>query len=427
MDLIADRFALDERGRAVDLATGARVTLIVEPAGDVSQQLQWSERCETLHTLRHPAIASLVDFGLTGPASRFEAWACDGAWRGSPDVARSVCARARRVLRAACLSIGAAADDLAYTRRDGAGIFLPDAGSGYPSAAADAPDAALPLTEHGIRLIDRPAVAALAEVVRTQSGSRSPIVSLFGARESGLTCAVDAIARAARLTGFIPVAAPLLDSPAGPLWNGRSLLVIAADPAPPTWSAFVRTSLRIAQPHMLLIAADAECRAVDGVPLRGVSPDALVDAVRPRVVGGPHEAAVRAAAEHAHGLPGRFARRIWRRARGASASDWDRAPHDDRRRAAGRVRCRRCRARSHAGCGGRLRVARAGRACRAAPPHRDRAHPARCRPSCAGHARAAPGDCRACAPRRLDRRGRGAASISRRRCCGAAVRPTHTS
>src|SRR5438876_407056 len=96
MRLVADRFACGDDGDAVDLATGARVLLIAGTAGSVSDQLRWNERCDLLHALGHRAIVPLLDFGLVGEHSRFEAWACGPSWPGSADEARGVHARATR-------------------------------------------------------------------------------------------------------------------------------------------------------------------------------------------------------------------------------------------------------------------------------------------------------------------------------------------
>src|SRR5260221_5319374 len=74
MQLVADRFAVDEGGRALDLASGARVTLITGSAGRVSDPMQWAGRCASLRGTRHRSRATLVDCGLFGETSRFEAW-----------------------------------------------------------------------------------------------------------------------------------------------------------------------------------------------------------------------------------------------------------------------------------------------------------------------------------------------------------------
>ena len=233
MQLVADRFALADSGDAVDPATGSRVRLVIEAAGDVPQQLQWSERCDTLHSLHHHAIAPLVDFGLTGPSSRFEAWTSGSAWTGSPDEAHAVRERARSFLDAVGLSVGSGGTESIRSAERGMGIWVPDAGTGYPAASDTAAGARLPLVEHGIRLIERPAVAALAEMFRVSSGSRPHVASVWAPPESGKRTAIRGLARAARLHGLVPVAVHLLDSIYTPLWERRSLLVIALDAASP--------------------------------------------------------------------------------------------------------------------------------------------------------------------------------------------------
>jgi len=74
MQLAADRFAVHDDGRAVDLATGTRVVLIVGEIQTAAEQLAWSVRCDLFQRLRHQAIAPLIDYGLLGRTERFEAW-----------------------------------------------------------------------------------------------------------------------------------------------------------------------------------------------------------------------------------------------------------------------------------------------------------------------------------------------------------------
>ena len=85
MQLVADRFVVDDRskrddGRAIDLATGTSVILTIGSAGGVSEQTRWTLRCDGLHRLHHRSIAPLLDFGMIGESSRFEAWRCGGTW-----------------------------------------------------------------------------------------------------------------------------------------------------------------------------------------------------------------------------------------------------------------------------------------------------------------------------------------------------------
>jgi len=312
MQLVADRFAVTENGDAMDLATGARVELRIEPAGDAPQQVLWNERCAALHAIRHPAIAPLVDFGLTARTARFEAWGCGPRFRESADHARAIHARATAFLRATNATIDAPALDAVRTSHFGTGIWLPGAGSGYPSGVADPPIVPLPIVEHGVRTIDRPAVTALSEMFRAPAGPRPQIASLWGPPQSGKREVLRALARAARLQGFVPVAAHLLDSTYGELWQGRSLLVLALDSPRWPWTEFLRTSLTIALPHVLIVAGETEVGGVEGVPLRAVAADALVAAVRPSIAGTTLEPRVCTLARHARGLPGRFVRRLWR-------------------------------------------------------------------------------------------------------------------
>src|SRR5438094_350155 len=171
MKLMADRFAIDERGRALDLATGARVMVTVATSGGTSEQVRWRARCDTLHALHHGAIAPLVDFGLIGESSRFEAWACGGPWRATADDAHAVHDRAERFLRAMSLSSSSFARDRIRLRATGQGQLVPDAGSGYPSEEQLTAGEALPIADCGLRQIERTQVATLAEMFQSPLGA----------------------------------------------------------------------------------------------------------------------------------------------------------------------------------------------------------------------------------------------------------------
>ena len=124
MQLVADRFVVrdGESGRACDLASGSDVVLVVGTAGGVSDQLRWTDRCSALRALEHHSIARLVDFGLLGEASRFEAWSCGPAWAGAAQVSASTRDRVKQFANAA----GAADNqyDIAAAREvTGASVF----------------------------------------------------------------------------------------------------------------------------------------------------------------------------------------------------------------------------------------------------------------------------------------------------------------
>jgi DNA-binding NtrC family response regulator/tetratricopeptide (TPR) repeat protein len=306
MQLLADRFAVDDRGRAIDLASGARVAIATTSGGGVSEQLRWNARCGWLHTLQHRAIASLVDYGLVGDCSRFEAFDCGSIRRGATDEMRAVHDRAARFLHGTGLSAAPFAHDRVRTRSDGRAVWLPDANSGYEREDAT-PTPTLALRDCGLRIVERPAVAALAEMFQLD-GARPRIAALWGPAGSGKRLVVRALARAARASGLVPIAAPMIDSPLAELWRGRSLFIVAADGDAATWRLFVGATVRTARPHVLLIVSDLEHRFVDGVGLRRLGVDALVASILPAVAGTPHEDSARRIAERAQGLPGRFAR-----------------------------------------------------------------------------------------------------------------------
>src|SRR5262245_42832344 len=93
MECVADRFVEPTNGDVVDLATGEHVLMTIASAGGEAEQRRWTTRCDLFHKLHHPAIATLVDFGLVGEGKRFEAWGCSERARevgeGGAHVARA--------------------------------------------------------------------------------------------------------------------------------------------------------------------------------------------------------------------------------------------------------------------------------------------------------------------------------------------------
>ncbi|HMB79874.1 MAG TPA: hypothetical protein VKI43_07395, partial [Vicinamibacterales bacterium] len=314
---MADRFAVHEGTRAFDLATGARVTLITGTAGGVSEQMRWQERCASLHALRHRAVAPLVDFGLLGESRRFEAWGCGGV-RRARDEGKRLHASATLWLRACGLSTGLLTADAVRQAADGHGVWVPDAGTGYPGEQRIA-DCGLRIAECGLRIVEQPALPVLAEMFHSHDGARPRVAALWGPRGAGKRVLVGELARIARARGFVPVAARLIGSRQAELWRGRSLFVIAdaADERP--WSAFLDAALRTAQPHALLLVGEEECRSIGGVALGPLDVDALTAAIYPQASGERVEQMVRRAAERARGWPGRFARTLWPASGEASA------------------------------------------------------------------------------------------------------------
>src|SRR5947209_5963469 len=83
VDLVADRFAVSDAQRVVDLATGEPVVLRITSAGGPHDQRRWALRCDEFVKVRHRRMAPLVDYGEIGETQRFEAWGCGLAWTGS--------------------------------------------------------------------------------------------------------------------------------------------------------------------------------------------------------------------------------------------------------------------------------------------------------------------------------------------------------
>ena len=187
MRLVADRFAFDgeEDGRGVDLATGARVVMCVGSAGGVSDQMRWTLRCDTFGSLQHHAIAPLLDWGIVGESSRFEAWLCGSAWRGSPEEARPVREIARQFLQASGLSAGDPSTECMRTGREGRVVLLPDAGTGYSQDTSEHAAETAPMRIRGLSIIDRRAVSALAEMFHAAGGVRPHISAVWGPPGSG--------------------------------------------------------------------------------------------------------------------------------------------------------------------------------------------------------------------------------------------------
>src|SRR5262245_59550747 len=169
MRLVADRFVVEDNGRSFDLATGDRVVVLVSRSGDTAGQLRWAVRCDALQSLRHAAIAPLVDYGLIGTCERFEAWRCGPPWTGAPGAAVRAVERAVAFLRA-CGHIAECSTSCVRAGAGGTPTVLPDAGTGFAADGSTSVEVAM--EARGLALVPRRAVAALAEMFRIDGGAR---------------------------------------------------------------------------------------------------------------------------------------------------------------------------------------------------------------------------------------------------------------
>jgi DNA-binding NtrC family response regulator len=308
MQLVADRFVVQDDGCAWDLATAARVSLTIASTGGLGEERRWLLRCDALHRVRHRALAPLVDFGPLGVAQRFEAWECGARWRGAADDAL----RAQRLVAQFMETAGLTPGDSAGTAHQGeaGAVIVPAVDAGFPAPA----DARAPDSEGGppgVAIIDRAPVAAIADSLASDAEPRSRAVALWGPPGSGKRTAVLLLARTARLHGLVPVNARFVRSAVADVLRDRRLFVIDDGCGSPAWSAFLTAMLGSARPHVWLRVGADEVPGVDGVPLGRLSAETLAQAVRPRPDSARAAGRIRRLAERSEGLPGRFVRSLW--------------------------------------------------------------------------------------------------------------------
>jgi tetratricopeptide (TPR) repeat protein len=314
VQLVADRFAVDDRGRAIDLASGAAVRLVWSAAGGVSEQAQWAARCARFAALHHPSIARLLDYGVCGEGRRIEAWRAAGAWRGARDAAMQALGRANWCLAHDGLTpVGAGIEAIAV--HDGLPVVVPDHAAGLPTASPAEPGASDDVAERAdalgvVRTPDRQ-IEALTELLGGQVTPRAVALSVWGGDGSGIECAVEALVRTARIAGLVPVRVDLLDDTIAPLLRGRTLLIVARDQVDAGWSTLLTAALETPKPHMVLFAGACAVSGVHTVSLGRVSAEALVSWVRPSPRTAAASRRVQAAARRAQGLPDRFERLLW--------------------------------------------------------------------------------------------------------------------
>ncbi len=310
LELVADRFAAAADGRVVDLATGYSVVLTIASAGGQAEQTRWAARCDGLQKLRHRAIARLLDYGAVGETQRFEAWRCGDAWAGARAQAEEVARRASAFLRACGLTAGGRAAEAVRCAADAA-VVLPDAAAGYPERSDEPPP--IDLDGCGLMLRQRRALPVVAELFGAASDAGPRAIAIWGPEGSGRTALLLELARAARLQGFVPIAAHLLKQPSfRALVGGRSLFLMD-DEVGAGWTALLDASIQAPRPHVLVVAGREDVPAIDGVALERLSPDVLASTLRPGELPPVLARRVRKAADRAGGSPGRFAQLLWGR------------------------------------------------------------------------------------------------------------------
>jgi DNA-binding NtrC family response regulator len=301
MKCVADRFVETANGDIVDLATGERVLLTIASAGGDTEQRRWMIRCDLFQKLHHPAIAMLIDYGLIGEGRRFEAWRCSEPWRGGETAAANAARAVRSFLDACELTIDA--DEASAVCRFGSHpIVVPAVGCGYP-ITSPAKASAIPIAvgNCGVLFVERSAAGAVVELLE-QHDSVPHVVAICGVPGAGKTTMVRQLARAARLQGYVPLSARLLDTPLAHALSGRSALIIDDD-ASVGAQGLLDVAVRWPRRHVLLTTSRDGIGGC-AVVLNRLQPLALASAVLPAALA--ESPAVRRAAVRANGVPGTF-------------------------------------------------------------------------------------------------------------------------
>ncbi len=222
LELVLDRFVAVGGGRAIDLANGDLVWLRTGASLDECGHRRRAETAARVSALRIPGMAPLVDYGLSRRNEWLEAYRLGplGADAGSagdrPLPARTIAAL---LARAGC----AVSEDPKGCRAapEPPGLFIPEplervlASQGGqaplpPVASADRPAA-------GTIIERRDELDPVMEWIAGPAESGARIVRIEAPSGAGLRTFFDAIAREARLAGFVPVSSLLCSHAPSPM------------------------------------------------------------------------------------------------------------------------------------------------------------------------------------------------------------------
>jgi DNA-binding NtrC family response regulator len=314
MDLVADRFLVCAQGTTIDLASGDRVELVLSANGGVAEQARWAMRCGRFAHLHHRSIARLLDYGPVGATRRFEAWRCDGRWHGSLHERERVRRRVDELFRASAWT-GAAVDPESVRRVRGRAVVLPASHAGFDLEGAAAGEREIDCRSSpavlGVMEIARQSVATIAEGFNDRAGTRCRTIALCGAPGSGRDTAAMSLARAARLSGYVPLASHLVRPGLDQILAGRSVALFIRTDLSDGWRAFVHISLTSHRPHVGVFVGAKSPPDVWRVSLERMSVTTIEAAVWPTAVPPRLRRRITAAAKRARGLPGRFEALVW--------------------------------------------------------------------------------------------------------------------
>lgn len=304
--LVADRF-VRLNGAWIDLGTARFVKLRVLPAGSTRDQILWNSQCAALADLRHPLLNALIDYGLIDNDRRFEAYLPLPPLPVKSRRADQLIAHARRFVQAHVASLKA-----------------PDIDPLMRSMERHRCCSSRPI---GLVLQPRAVYNAIADALDLAWPIGPSLVYIGGSVHSGLRTTRLIAARLARLRGYMPIDAGVLEKQPeiAQLAGSRHVCLLADERLVRCASVralLSRLSVESARRHVLFVFTRTEslpprrCIAIERMGVIAMSGMVFVDREQ-----GPKPADILDAARMADGRPGIFLDRL-----GSAAYDTIRAP-----------------------------------------------------------------------------------------------------
>ena len=289
--VVADRF-VRANNAWIDLGTGQIATLRIVPAGSRHEQFVWSMHCGVLANLRHPLLNPLIDYGIIERQRRFEAYATRSPIRISARIADRLTAHALRFLHVHGLPA-------AQSERD-------------PLIRSVERVRSTALRPIGAVLQPRAVYDAIADALDAVWPPGLSPIFIGGSWQSGLRTARLIAARLARLRGYVPIDAGLLDerSSITEAAANRHVCVLADDrqaAGPFVRTLMTRLGFESGRRHVLLVFARPQSDppgrwiAIERMGVTAMSGMVFIDREQ-----GPTAAEILDAARLADGRPGVF-------------------------------------------------------------------------------------------------------------------------
>ena len=294
--VVADRFVRCADAW-IDLGTGRTTKLRILPAGSRNEQIVWNTQCAVLANLRHPLINPLIDYGLIDSQHRFEAYAAQPAIRVSIRAANHLKAHGLRFLQSHGVPLGAVPSTRAIER----------------SLRTSRSSSFRPL---GVVLQPRAVYDAIADALEVAWPSGPAVIFVGGSLQSGLRTARVIAARLARLRGYVPVDAEVLErQPSFAAFTANRHVCVLADERQAAAHSVTMLLRRLGSEgprrHVVLVFV----RPPSGPPHRWIAIDRMgVTAMSAMIfvdhVQGPSPAEILSAIRLADGTPGALLQRL---------------------------------------------------------------------------------------------------------------------